>query len=73
MQAAQEYEKLANAHSDDRISIVALVAAAQVHMKRLDNRFEAARLYKQAQVSPLPHRDWETTIRQGLAQAQAQA
>ncbi len=71
VQAAQEYEKLANAHSDDRISIVALVAAAQVHMKRLDNRFEAARLYKQAQVSPLPHRDWETTIRQGLAQAQA--
>jgi membrane associated rhomboid family serine protease len=70
--AAGEYEKLAAAWPTERASVLALISAARIHL-RLGNLTEAKRLYAAAQKSPVPHRDWEETIRKGLEKASGTA
>jgi membrane associated rhomboid family serine protease len=67
--AAQEYEKYAHAYPADRLSIYALVGAARLQLGKLSNRVEAARLYREAEASPIPHLDWDEAIRRGLREA----
>jgi membrane associated rhomboid family serine protease len=67
--AALEYEKYARAYVSERMSVYALVAAARIQMKNLNNRSEAARLYREAEKSPVPHLDWDDAIRRGLREA----
>jgi membrane associated rhomboid family serine protease len=69
--AAEEYERLASAWPTERASVLALISAARIHLSRLENRSEAIRLYAAAEKSPVPHRDWEETIRKGLQKATA--
>jgi membrane associated rhomboid family serine protease len=66
--AAAEYEKLAEAYPAERASVLALISAARIHL-RLGNLPQAKRLYAAAQASPVPHRDWDETIRKGLEKA----
>ena len=66
--AAAEYEKLAEAYPAERASILALISAARIHL-RLGNLPQAKKLYAAAQASPVPHRDWDETIRKGLEKA----
>ncbi len=70
--AAAEYERYAQLFPKDRMSVYALVAAARLQMKQLNNRSEAARLYRAAQASPVPHLDWDDAIARGLREAEAQ-
>jgi membrane associated rhomboid family serine protease len=67
--AAREYEKFAHAYPADKLSVYSLVAAARVHLKKLNNKPEAARLYQEAAASPVPHLDWDDAIRRGLGEA----
>jgi membrane associated rhomboid family serine protease len=69
--AALEYENVARAYSAERISVYALVSAARIQRKQLNNTAEAARLYREANESPLPHLDWDAAIRKGLAECGA--
>lgn len=69
--AANEYERYAVAHPQDRMAVYALVSAARIHLKNLNNKTEAARLYRAAQASPIPHLDWDDAIRRGLREATA--
>ncbi|MBI3404672.1 MAG: rhomboid family intramembrane serine protease [Acidobacteria bacterium] len=69
--AATEYEKLAHAYPADRISVSALISAARVRLKRLNDKSAAARLYQEAEASPVPHLDWDDAIRMGLKEAKA--
>jgi len=71
--AAGEYEKLAQAWPADRASILALISAGRIYLKQLNNRDRAAKLYAAAQASPVPHLDWDETIRRGLAEATGNA
>lgn len=64
--AAGEYEKLAQAYPNDRVAVSALVAAARIQHKQLNNHAEALRLYRAAEASPAPHLDLDAVIRAGL-------
>lgn len=63
--ASTEYENLAMAYPAERASILSLISAARIHL-RLGNLTHARELYTAAQSSPVPHRDWDETIRKGL-------
>lgn len=69
--AAAEYERYAQLFPADRMSVYALVAAARLQLKQLGNRSEAARLYRAAQASPVPHLDWDDAIARGLRDAES--
>jgi hypothetical protein len=66
--AANEYEKLAEAYPAERNSVLALISAARIRL-RLSDLPQARKLYAAAQASPVPHRDWDETIRKGLEKA----
>ena len=67
--AAEEYEKLASAWPAERAAVLALISAGRIHLQRLGHHPQAKRLYAAAQNSPVPHRDWDETIRKGLERA----
>jgi len=69
--AAGEYERYAAAHPADRMAVYSLVSAARIQLKNLNNKSEAARLYRAAQASPIPHLDWDDAISRGLREAAA--
>lgn len=64
--AAAEYEAYARAYSAEKMSVYALVAAARINLKNLNNRSEATRLYRAADASAVPHLDWDDAIKRGL-------
>ena len=68
--AVSEYEKLASAYPTERQSLLALIAAARLSLKKLNRPAEALRMYQAAWDSKVPHLDWETNIRKGLQEAQ---
>ena len=49
--------------------MLALIAAARINLKNLNRREDAARLYREADASPVPHLDWESIIQRGLKEA----
>ncbi len=67
--AASEYEKLAEAWPEDRSSVLALISAGRIYLRQLERRDQALRLYIAAQNSPVPHQDWNDTIRKGVEAA----
>ena len=69
--AATEYEGLAEAHPTEKQSILALVAAGRLHLKRLNRPGEALKCYQKANTSKVPHLDWQPNIEAGLRDAQA--
>lgn len=69
--AAAEYESYAKAYPADRMSVYALVAAARIQLRNLQNRTEAARLYRAADASAVPHLDWEDAIQRGIRDSSA--
>jgi len=67
--AAAEYENYAAAYPQEKMSVYALVAAARINLKNLGNKTEAARLYRAAEATPVPHLDYADAIRRGLREA----
>ena len=64
--AADQYEKLAAAWPEDRNSVIALMSAGRIYLRQMERRDQALRLYIAAQNSPVPHQDWNETIRKGI-------
>ena len=64
--AASEYEKLAETWPEDRNSVLALISAGRIQLKQIGRPEQALRLYVAAQNSPVPHQDWNETIRKGI-------
>jgi membrane associated rhomboid family serine protease len=64
--AASEYEKLGEAWPQDRNSVLALISAGRIQLRQLGQPQQALRLYIAAQNSPVPHQDWNDTIRKGI-------
>ena len=69
--AATEYERLADAHPTEKQSILALVAAGRLCLKKLNRAEEALQCYQKANLSKVPHLDWQPNIEAGLRDAQA--
>jgi len=69
--AATEYERLADAHPREKQSILALVAAGRLYLKKLNRPEQALYCYEQAEASEVPHLDWQPNIDAGLRDAKA--
>jgi membrane associated rhomboid family serine protease len=69
--AAREYERLAEAHPTEKQSILALVAAGRLNLKKLNRPAEALKCYQKADSSSVPHLDWQPNIDAGIRDAQA--
>jgi tetratricopeptide (TPR) repeat protein len=69
--AAAEYEKLASTYASERQSVLALLAAGRLCLKRLDRPQEALRFYEAAATSAVPHLDCEQDIQVGIRGAKA--
>jgi membrane associated rhomboid family serine protease len=68
--AVSEYEKLATTHPSEKQSLLALMAAGRLALKKLNQPAEAQRLYHAASRSPVPHADWASNIQTGLREAE---
>lgn len=69
--AVSEYEKLAGAYPNEKQSVLALIAAGRLCLKRLNRPAEALKFYQAAAASPVPHLEWDTNIQNGVAAANA--
>jgi tetratricopeptide (TPR) repeat protein len=69
--ALEEYQKLAAAYPAERQSLMALLAAARICLKRLDRPQDAMKFYALVAKSPLPHLDLEPNIQTGMREARA--
>jgi tetratricopeptide (TPR) repeat protein len=69
--AVSEYEKLAAAWPAEKPSVLALIAAGRLCLKRLNRPADALRLYQAAAASTVPHLDWDTNIQNGIKGATA--
>lgn len=68
--AVEEYDKLARTYPAERQSLLALMAAGRLSLKKLNRPAEALRFYKAAADSAVPHVDWEMNIQGGMLEAQ---
>jgi tetratricopeptide (TPR) repeat protein len=68
--AVTEYEKLATTHPNEKQSLLALMAAGRLTLKKLNQPNEALRLYQAASRSRVPHAEWVTNIQNGLREAE---
>jgi tetratricopeptide (TPR) repeat protein len=69
--AAMEYQRLAESHPAEKQSILALVAAGRLCLKKLNRPEEALHCYEKANASKVPHLDWQPNIDAGLRDAKA--
>jgi membrane associated rhomboid family serine protease len=69
--AVAEYDKLASAYPKEKQSLLALMAAGRLSLKKLGRPAEALRFYRAASDSPVPHLDWESNIQAGIKEATA--
>jgi len=67
--AIGEYQDLAHAYANDRISISALLTAAKLCLKQVKRPQQALNLYQAAAQSCVPHLDLEPEIQLGMKQA----
>jgi membrane associated rhomboid family serine protease len=65
-----ECDRLAQAYPQERPTLLALLTAGRLSLKKLNRPDEALRFYKAAESSPVPHLDWDTNIRAGIADAE---
>ena len=68
--AVAECDRLAQAYPQERPALLALLTAGRLSLKKLNRPDEALRYYKAADLSPVPHLDWETNIKAGIADAE---
>lgn len=68
--AVAAYEKLSSAYPAERQSLLALMAAGRLALKRLNRPSDAWRYYKAAEASAVPHLDWQTNIEAGIREAE---
>jgi tetratricopeptide (TPR) repeat protein len=68
--AVAESDRLAQAYPQGRPSLLALLTAGRLALKKLNRPDEALRFYKTADASPVPHLDWESNIRAGMTDAE---
>ena len=71
--AAGEFAGLAHSYPKERASIPALVSAARINLKKLNRISDAAQLYREADSSPVPHLDWDSTIKLGLKESSGES
>jgi tetratricopeptide (TPR) repeat protein len=61
--AVAECDRLAQAYPQKRPSLLALLTAGRLSLKKLNRPDEALRFYKSADISTVSHLDWDSNIR----------
>ena len=69
--AVSEYEKLAGIYPKEKQSVLALMAAGRLCLKRLQRPADALRFYQTAAESAVAHAEWESNIQAGISAASA--
>jgi len=69
--ALREYQELVQTWPQEPASVVALMAAGRIQLLQFSRPEEAKRLFTEALKSPVPHAEWDETIRKGLEKATA--
>ncbi len=64
--AVAEYERLASIYPAQKESLLALLSAGRLNLRKLNRPADALRNYKAAQQSSVPHLDWEANITAGI-------
>ncbi|HKW17799.1 MAG TPA: rhomboid family intramembrane serine protease [Terriglobales bacterium] len=67
--ALSEYDELARTFPSEKQSIPALIGAARICLKRLNQPERALELFETASKSAVPHLDWEQSIEAGVREA----
>jgi membrane associated rhomboid family serine protease len=68
--AVEEYDKLARTYPNERQSLLALMAAGRLSLKKLNRPAEALHFFKAAADSPVPHLDWAANIQASIVEAE---
>jgi membrane associated rhomboid family serine protease len=68
--AVKEYEHLAKAHPAEKQSLLSLLSAGRLCLKKLNRPADALLYYKAASVSSVPHLDWDSNIRTGILESE---
>jgi membrane associated rhomboid family serine protease len=68
--AVEEYDRLARAYPSERQSLLALMSAGRLSLKKLNRPAEALHFYRAAADSPVPHLDWAMNIQAGIGEAE---
>jgi tetratricopeptide (TPR) repeat protein len=68
--AVTEYEKIAKAYPAEKQSLLALLSAGRLTLKKLNRPSDALIFYRAAAVSKVPHADWDSNIQNGIRDAQ---
>src|ERR1700682_1895087 len=68
--AVEEYDKLARAYPTERQSLLALMAAGRLSLKKLNRPAEALHFFKAAADSAVPHLDWAANIQAAIVEAE---
>jgi len=68
--AVAEYEDLAKAYPAEKQSILALLSAGRLNLKKLNSPDAALRFYKAAAQSKVPHAEWDSNIQKGIQEAE---
>jgi membrane associated rhomboid family serine protease len=68
--AVTEYEHLAKTYPTERQSLLALLSAGRLSLKKLNRPADALRFYKAAAASTVPHLDWDSNILAGIQDAE---
>jgi membrane associated rhomboid family serine protease len=68
--ATIEYEHLAEAYPTEKQSLLALLSAGRLALKKLNRPADALKFYKAAAASRIPHLEWHANIQAGINDAQ---
>jgi membrane associated rhomboid family serine protease len=68
--AVTEYERLASAHPTEKQSLLALMAAGRLSLKKLNRSADALKFYRAAAASSVPHTEWESNIQKGILESE---
>lgn len=67
--AAEQYQRLAESCPAVKQSLLALLAAGRLYLKKLNRPDEALKCYEKANASTIPHLDWQPNIDSGMSDA----
>jgi len=69
--AAEEFRRLADQYPSEKQSILALIAAGRLYLKKLNRPEDALKCYERASASKVPHLDWQPNIESGISDAKS--
>jgi tetratricopeptide (TPR) repeat protein len=68
--AVTEYENLAKTYPTEKQSLLSLLSAGRLCLKKLNRPADALRFYKAAKTSQVPHLDWDSNIQAGILESE---